>query len=63
MSMLTAADAGTHSQQQTSRQALVAAVLAIFLGGVMVFMAGFAPLEIAHNAAHDSRHSAGFPCH
>ena len=63
MSMLTAVDAGAQSQQQTSRQALAAAILAIFLGGMMVFIAGFAPLEIVHNAAHDSRHSAGFPCH
>lgn len=63
MSMFTVAEAGTYSQQQTSRQALTAAVVAMFLGVVMIFMAGFAPLEIVHNAAHDSRHSAGFPCH
>lgn len=63
MSIFTVVEAGVNAQQQISRQTLTAAVLAFFLGGVIVFMVGFAPLEIVHNAAHDSRHSAGFPCH
>ncbi|MCK5728309.1 MAG: CbtB-domain containing protein, partial [Methylococcales bacterium] len=21
------------------------------------------PIEVIHNAAHDTRHSSGFPCH
>jgi cobalt transporter subunit CbtB len=24
---------------------------------------GLSHIDIAHNAAHDTRHSAGFPCH
>jgi len=28
-----------------------------------VYFAGFSHLEAVHNAAHDTRHSAGFPCH
>jgi len=24
---------------------------------------GFAPIEVIHNATHDTRHSTGFPCH
>jgi cobalt transporter subunit CbtB len=24
---------------------------------------GFAPVSAVHNAAHDTRHSAAFPCH
>jgi cobalt transporter subunit CbtB len=29
----------------------------------LVYFAGFSHLELVHNAAHDTRHSAGFPCH
>ncbi|WEF34820.1 CbtB domain-containing protein [Pseudoduganella chitinolytica] len=42
---------------------LVPALGAAALGIVLLFGAGFAPMEALHNAAHDSRHSAGFPCH
>jgi len=41
------------------KPALMASALAV----VMLFGMGFAPMEALHNAAHDSRHSAGFPCH
>lgn len=33
------------------------------LGAVILFGVGFAPMDIAHNAAHDTRHSVAFPCH
>jgi cobalt transporter subunit CbtB len=36
---------------------------ALFLGLGLVFLVGFAPLSAVHNAAHDTRHSAAFPCH
>jgi cobalt transporter subunit CbtB len=37
----------------------MAALLGIFIvGGV-----GFSHIEAVHNAAHDYRHSMGFPCH
>jgi cobalt transporter subunit CbtB len=32
-------------------------------GGVLIFLVGFAPLSAVHNAAHDTRHTAAFPCH
>ncbi len=36
-----------------------AALLGLFIvGGV-----GFSHIEAVHNAAHDYRHSTGFPCH
>ena len=41
----------------------LSAVLAAALGIVIVFAAGFAPNEVVHGAAHDSRHSFAFPCH
>jgi cobalt transporter subunit CbtB len=39
------------------------AFLAAMLGIVIVFGVGFAPSDVVHNAAHDSRHSLSVPCH
>lgn len=36
---------------------------AMLLGSAMLFVVGFAPIPAVHNAAHDTRHSAAFPCH
>lgn len=36
---------------------------AFLLGGAIVFGAGFVNTAAVHNAAHDTRHSQGFPCH
>jgi len=40
-----------------------AAMLAGGLGLVMLLGVAFAPLEIIHNAAHDTRHTIAVPCH
>jgi cobalt transporter subunit CbtB len=37
--------------------------LALMLGLGFVYLVGFAPVSAVHNAAHDTRHSAAFPCH
>jgi cobalt transporter subunit CbtB len=37
--------------------------IALLLGLSMIFLVGFAPVSAVHNAAHDTRHSAAFPCH
>lgn len=42
------------------------ALAAGLLGAVLLFSAGFAQSRvpsIIHDAAHDSRHALGFPCH
>ena len=39
------------------------ALLAILLGGFILYGVGFAGADILHNAAHDSRHAITFPCH
>jgi cobalt transporter subunit CbtB len=39
------------------------ALAAVLLGSVLLYGAGFASKIELHNAAHDGRHSAGFPCH
>lgn len=36
---------------------------AFLLGAVIIFAAGFVSTSVVHNAAHDMRHSQGFPCH
>jgi len=33
------------------------------LGLIVLASVGFTPLEVIHNATHDTRHSSGFPCH
>jgi cobalt transporter subunit CbtB len=46
-----------------SRAAAGQALLAALLGAFIIFGVGFAHSEALHNAAHDVRHSNGFPCH
>ena len=51
-----------------TRSATVMAKLVPFaitagLGLVLLYGAAFAETPALHNAAHDGRHSAGFPCH
>lgn len=48
------------SQLEAKVSQIVAAAL---LGLIVVFGVGFAPMDIVHNAAHDTRHSVSFPCH
>ena len=38
-------------------------VAAFVLGAVVLYAAGFVHTSAVHNAAHDMRHSQGFPCH
>ena len=38
-------------------------VSAMLLGMVLLYGVGFASMDIAHNAAHDTRHTFAFPCH
>ena len=35
----------------------------LLFGLVILYFAGFSTLPQAHNAAHDTRHASGFPCH
>lgn len=54
------------NQATAGRRAVATTVqiaAAALLGLVMLYAAGFATSAIAHNAAHDGRHSHSFPCH
>jgi cobalt transporter subunit CbtB len=59
------ADAHAHADTRPAalKDRLIPALMAAALGAVLLFGAGFASMQALHNAAHDSRHSAGFPCH
>lgn len=44
-------------------QRVAAGLSALFLGSFIVFGVGLAADSRLHNAAHDTRHATGFPCH
>ena len=59
----TSSTTDTISSTSTFTQRLTAAIFASILGAGLVYFAGFSHIEAVHNAAHDTRHSAAFPCH
>jgi cobalt transporter subunit CbtB len=58
-----AADAAQPALTRFWSDRLAPALLSAVLGAVLLFGAGFSSKIELHNAAHDGRHSAGFPCH
>jgi cobalt transporter subunit CbtB len=60
--MTTITSATKNREQALLSSHIGSALLAALLGLVILYGVGFAPLA-AHNAAHDARHSAAFPCH
>jgi len=58
----TAATLGTEVVSTTISKPLQLAA-AFLLGTVILFGAAFVQTSAVHNAAHDMRHSQGFPCH
>jgi cobalt transporter subunit CbtB len=38
-------------------------VVCLFFGATIIFTVGLSDISAAHNAAHNTRHSIGFPCH
>ncbi|VVM56958.1 hypothetical protein PS645_01056 [Pseudomonas fluorescens] len=63
MSTISSTGSTADKSTTTLTQRLTAAVCASILGMSLVFFAGFSHIEAVHNAAHDTRHSAAFPCH
>ena len=53
------------SDARVFSQRLITAVLMLSVGMVLLFAVGFAQGSgnFMHNAAHDTRHAATFPCH
>ena len=50
-------------QRVVRSETMVAAILALLVGTFLIIGVGFAQPEAIHNAAHDTRHTAAFPCH
>jgi cobalt transporter subunit CbtB len=59
----TVSTTGVNDVAMTQTQRLALAISAALLGACLVWFAGFSHIEAVHNAAHDTRHSAAFPCH
>ena len=53
----------TFAASTSSQSRLMQLALAGLLGVFIVGFSGFAHIDAVHNAAHDYRHSMGFPCH
>jgi len=53
----------SHAKVSPRVSTRAAAMIALFFGAFIVFTAGLAQSETLHNAAHDTRHSFGLPCH
>ncbi|WP_447650827.1 CbtB domain-containing protein [Pseudomonas abietaniphila] len=53
----------THASSRSRSNRLLVTVGSILMGMSLVYFAGFSHLDLVHNAAHDTRHSSGFPCH
>jgi cobalt transporter subunit CbtB len=51
--------ASTRPLADVAGSVLLAALLGVFL----LFGVGSSHIEALHNAAHDTRHAAAFPCH
>jgi cobalt transporter subunit CbtB len=52
-----------HSIEASIASRAIQIVMAAALGLLVIAGAGFVQISAAHNAAHDYRHSMGFPCH
>ena len=61
--MINPASTSTHSTAVSTASPLVQNLGALLFGLAVLFAVGFAPMEVAHNAAHDVRHTLAFPCH
>lgn len=55
----------TTATQTTTKvdTSLMTILLVAALGASMLLFSGFAQSAVLHDAAHDVRHAAGFPCH
>ena len=56
-------NADAQSRSDTLKDRILTSLLAGALGLILLYGAGFAETAELHNAAHDGRHSASFPCH
>ncbi len=53
----------TNSAAKSGTSSLMQIVFVALIGATIVFAAGLAHSQTLHDAAHDMRHTTGFPCH
>ena len=53
----------TISISRSISQRAMAGLVCLFIGSAMIFTIGLSQVSAVHNAAHDTRHAIGFPCH
>ena len=61
--MSTSAGLNTASTRVRTIAVPWSAVGVLMFGLVMLYSVGFSTFTRTHNAAHDTRHANGFPCH
>ncbi len=52
----------TRTETRTA-SGLIAIAVCAFIGVAMITIAGHVQATSLHDAAHDTRHATGFPCH
>jgi cobalt transporter subunit CbtB len=57
------ADATQRAAASLTASRAISIFAAALLGAFLVGGVGFSHIAAVHNAAHDYRHSMGFPCH
>ena len=62
-SMMNSAHSRTGLEAIPDTRRLLPAIAAAMLGAVILFGVALANSGTIHNAAHDTRHAAAFPCH
>ena len=55
--------ARSNSASLSISQRIAAGFALLFVGATLFFAVGLSSMAVAHNAAHDTRHAIGFPCH
>ena len=53
----------TIQSQAKPASAMLSIAIVALTGAVILFTAGLSHSQTLHDAAHDTRHSTGFPCH
>jgi len=53
----------TISRSLSLSQRIAAGLACMFVGTFLIYGVGLSHADKLHNAAHDTRHAIGFPCH
>jgi cobalt transporter subunit CbtB len=53
----------TNTVSLSISQRIAGGLAVILVGATLLYAVGLSQLAVAHNAAHDTRHAIGFPCH